>query len=137
MVRQCTEPKRHRNSAWFKEKAMLTEALESTVVLDEEHMSFLVDNGDTVTIGQTAVHMAKLSLYDLDVLSKHDALSVIDTKESLELAEESGLKMHAKQNDPIAKDEKVNIAPIDYAALNKLSKNFVRHFVPQKQLYAK
>nr|GEV33506.1 hypothetical protein [Tanacetum cinerariifolium] len=53
--------------------------------------------------------------------NEHDALSVIDTKESLELAEESRLKMHAKQNDPIAKDEKVNIAPIDYAALNKLS----------------
>ncbi|GJW66657.1 hypothetical protein Tco_0121081 [Tanacetum coccineum] len=47
---------------------------------------------------------------------------------------ESRLKMQAKQNDPIAKDEKINIMPIDYAALNKLSENFVSHFVPQKQL---
>ncbi|GJX96200.1 hypothetical protein Tco_0351998 [Tanacetum coccineum] len=38
--------------------------------------------------------------------------------------------MHDRQNDPIAKEKKVNIAPIDYVALNKLSK----HFVPQKQL---
>ncbi|GJT36767.1 hypothetical protein Tco_0936632 [Tanacetum coccineum] len=65
-------------------------------------------------------------------VDKHDALSIIDTKETLELAKESRLKMHAKQNDPIAKDKKVNIIPIDYAALNKLSEHFVKHFVPQK-----
>ncbi|GJX43945.1 retrovirus-related pol polyprotein from transposon TNT 1-94 [Tanacetum coccineum] len=66
----------------------------------------------------------------------HDALSIIDTKETLELDEESRLKMHAKQNDPIAKEKNVNIAPIDYVALNKLSEHFVKHFVPQKQLVA-
>ncbi|GKD12932.1 hypothetical protein Tco_1197339, partial [Tanacetum coccineum] len=65
---------------------------------------------------------------------KHDALSVNDTEETLELAEESRLKMHAKQNDLIAKEKKVDIAPIDYVALNNLSKHFVKHFVPQKQL---
>ncbi|GJR00370.1 hypothetical protein Tco_0523354 [Tanacetum coccineum] len=32
----CTKPKTPRNSAWFKEKMLLTEALESGVVLDEE-----------------------------------------------------------------------------------------------------
>ncbi|GKG60631.1 hypothetical protein Tco_0614193, partial [Tanacetum coccineum] len=52
--------------------------------------------------------------------------------ETLELAEESRLKMHAKQNDPIMQEKNVNIAPIDYVALNKLS----GHFVPQKQLSA-
>ncbi|GKA77294.1 hypothetical protein Tco_0783755 [Tanacetum coccineum] len=67
-------------------------------------------------------------------LREHDALSMIDTEETLDLAEETRLKMHAKQNVPIAKDKKVNIAPIDYAALNKLSKHFVKHFMPQKQL---
>ncbi|GJY85794.1 hypothetical protein Tco_0499820 [Tanacetum coccineum] len=36
MARQCTKPKRPRNSAWFKEKAMLAEALESGMVLNEE-----------------------------------------------------------------------------------------------------
>ncbi|GKB56705.1 hypothetical protein Tco_0912891 [Tanacetum coccineum] len=68
------------------------------------------------------------------IVKKHDALSVMDTEETLILAEESRLKMHAKQNNPIAKDKKVNIAPIDYAALNKLSEHFVKHFLPQKQL---
>ncbi|GJW48873.1 hypothetical protein Tco_0080519 [Tanacetum coccineum] len=37
--------------------------------------------------------------------------------------------MHAKQNDLIVQEKKVNIAPIDYVALNKL----FEHFVPQKQ----
>ncbi|GJT81086.1 hypothetical protein Tco_1055428 [Tanacetum coccineum] len=71
------------------------------------------------------------------IVKQHDALSVIDTEETLELAEESRLKMHAKQNDPIMQEKKVNISPIDYVALNKLSEHFVKHFVPQKQLSAK
>ncbi|GKA51097.1 hypothetical protein Tco_0744293 [Tanacetum coccineum] len=54
------------------------------------------------------------------IVKQHDALSVTDTEKTLELAEESRLKMHAKQNDPITKEKKVNIAPIDYATLNKL-----------------
>ncbi|GKD98309.1 retrovirus-related pol polyprotein from transposon TNT 1-94, partial [Tanacetum coccineum] len=45
MARQCNKPKRPRNSTWFKEKAMLAEDLELGVVLDEEHMAFLADNG--------------------------------------------------------------------------------------------
>ncbi|GJR61431.1 retrovirus-related pol polyprotein from transposon TNT 1-94 [Tanacetum coccineum] len=70
------------------------------------------------------------------IVKQHDALSVIDIEETLELAEESRLKMHAKQNDPIANNKKFIIAPIDYVALNKLSEHFVKHFVPQKQLSA-
>ncbi|GKC48668.1 hypothetical protein Tco_1071413 [Tanacetum coccineum] len=300
MTRQCTKPKRRRNYAWFKEKAMLAEALYLGMVLDEEQMSFLANNGDTVTTSQqsqeiptlaafqtddldafdfncdeapsaSAIPMAKLSSHDSATLSEvpthdnyldnhvidhtmqgihnseqlvfnndtdidnditsesnmisyekylnetknmvvqntssstqhesmmmfvieemsnqvvkcnevdkenkminesltaelerykeqiklfkerqkfdlndrekyidgqlrkqHNALSVIDTEETLELAEDSRLKMHAKQNDPIMQEKKVNIAPIDYVALNKLSEHFVKHFVPQKQLY--
>ncbi|GKF23360.1 hypothetical protein Tco_0075682 [Tanacetum coccineum] len=44
--------------------------------------------------------------------------------------------MLAKQNDPSLKEKKVKIAPIDYVALNKLSKHFAKHFVPKKQLSA-
>ncbi|GJW80542.1 hypothetical protein Tco_0144517 [Tanacetum coccineum] len=51
---------------------------------------------------------------------KHDAISVIDIEETLILAEESRIKMKDKQNDPIVKEKKVNIKPIDYALLNKL-----------------
>ncbi|GJU08637.1 hypothetical protein Tco_1125067 [Tanacetum coccineum] len=72
--------------------------------------------------------------YGNTIVKQHDALSVIDTDEILELAEESRIKMHTKQNDPIMQEKKVNIAPIDYVALNKLSEHFVKYFVPQKQL---
>ncbi|GKB15624.1 hypothetical protein Tco_0849547 [Tanacetum coccineum] len=59
-------------AAWFKEKAMLAKALESGVVLDEEHMTFLADNGDTVTTAPSTsvVLMAKLSSYDSATLSE-------------------------------------------------------------------
>ncbi|GJV09914.1 integrase, catalytic region, zinc finger, CCHC-type containing protein [Tanacetum coccineum] len=36
MARQCTQPKRARNAAWFKDKAMLVEVQESGQILDEE-----------------------------------------------------------------------------------------------------
>ncbi|GJW52700.1 hypothetical protein Tco_0096785 [Tanacetum coccineum] len=50
--------------------------------------------------------------YGNTIVKPHDVLSAMDTEETLELAEESRLKMHAKQNDPIAKEKKVNILPI-------------------------
>ncbi|GJS56343.1 retrovirus-related pol polyprotein from transposon TNT 1-94 [Tanacetum coccineum] len=303
MARQCTKPKRPKNSTWLKEKAMLAEDFESMMVLDDEQMAFLADNKDTAP-SASAVLMAKLSSYDSATLSKvptydnyldnhvidqneqemqyykqldfnnnpdivitsdsnmisyeqylsktentvdkenktrneslttelarykeqiklfeerqqfdlndrekyidgqlrkviveknakvtdfknqihslkqqlnatveshmtlsttidvlkteskvkedkyldelielekqkkaldnHATLSVIDSEETLELAEESILKMHARQNDLIMQEKNNNIAPIDYVALNKLSEHFVKHFVPQKQLF--
>ncbi|GJT57636.1 hypothetical protein Tco_0992690 [Tanacetum coccineum] len=40
---QCTQPKRTRNAAWFKEKLMLAEAREAGQILDEEQLAFLAD----------------------------------------------------------------------------------------------
>ncbi|GKF89062.1 hypothetical protein Tco_0263025 [Tanacetum coccineum] len=45
MARQCTQPKRLRNIAWFKEKFMLAEAQEAGLILDEEKLAFLADPG--------------------------------------------------------------------------------------------
>ncbi|GKA39154.1 integrase, catalytic region, zinc finger, CCHC-type containing protein [Tanacetum coccineum] len=45
MARQCTQLKRPRNTAWFKEKAILAEAQESGQILDEEQLAFLADPG--------------------------------------------------------------------------------------------
>ncbi|GJX97513.1 hypothetical protein Tco_0353311 [Tanacetum coccineum] len=79
-------------------------------------------------------HRKVHALYDgHTIVKKHDV--VTDTEETLELAEESRLKMLAKQNDETVKEKKVNFAPvIDYVALNKLFEHFVKHFVPHKQL---
>nr|GEX22079.1 hypothetical protein [Tanacetum cinerariifolium] len=230
-ARQCTKPKRPKNSTWFKEKMLLTEALESGAYLDLKQLAFLADNKDIVTLAQAtqgipspaafqidnldafdytfddapsvkAVLMANHSSYDSDILldvpfhntnienvmsyqsmqetqclkqpsfdndievdiksdsniisyeqyfqetenlvvqsisssTQQDELlmssqvaKLPNTEETLDLAEESRLKMLAKQNDPSLKDKKVDFTPVNYVALNKLSE----HFVPQKQL---
>ncbi|GJY43020.1 retrovirus-related pol polyprotein from transposon TNT 1-94 [Tanacetum coccineum] len=240
MARQCTKPKRPRNLAWFKEKMLLAEALESGVALEEEKeipTSAIFQTNDLDSFDSdcdeppsaSVVLMAKLSAYDSEVLLEvppHDTylehhvidqsvqamryseqppfnnetnfditsdnamiMSMIEEMSSqvakcnevnkenktvnepstaelerykeqikifeerhkfdlndkekyingckrrnINIGKESRLKMHAKQNDAIVKDKKVNIAPIDYAALNKLPEHFVKHFVPQKQL---
>ncbi|GKC64417.1 hypothetical protein Tco_1097015 [Tanacetum coccineum] len=43
MARQCTQPKKPRNAAWYKKKAMLAEAYEARQILDEEQLAFLAD----------------------------------------------------------------------------------------------
>ncbi|GJT47832.1 hypothetical protein Tco_0973989 [Tanacetum coccineum] len=43
--RQCIQPKRLRNAAWFKDKVMLAKAQESGQILDKEQLTFLVDPG--------------------------------------------------------------------------------------------
>nr|GEZ51014.1 hypothetical protein [Tanacetum cinerariifolium] len=57
-------------------------------------------------------------------------------EETLMLADESRSQMHLKQNDPIMSEKKVITKPVDYAALNKLSKDFKTRFVPQAELSA-
>ncbi|GJX83614.1 integrase, catalytic region, zinc finger, CCHC-type containing protein [Tanacetum coccineum] len=75
MGRQCTKPKRPRNSAWFKEKAMLAEALESGVEIPTPP-SFQIDDVDAFDSNcdeapsASAVLMAKLSSYDSEILSE-------------------------------------------------------------------
>ncbi|GJY78901.1 hypothetical protein Tco_0484702 [Tanacetum coccineum] len=45
MAKQCTQPKRPRSSAWFKEKLMLVEAQEAGQILVEEQLAFIADLG--------------------------------------------------------------------------------------------
>ncbi|GKF46792.1 hypothetical protein Tco_0136594, partial [Tanacetum coccineum] len=67
MARQCTQPKRQRNIAWFKEKLMLAEAQEVGHILDEEQLAFLADPGISEAL---AVLMANLLSCDPEVLSE-------------------------------------------------------------------
>nr|GEX45987.1 hypothetical protein [Tanacetum cinerariifolium] len=50
------------------------------------------------------------------------------------LYDESRSKILLKQKDPMVLEKKVNTKPIDYATLNKLSKDFETRFVPQIEL---
>nr|GEX95902.1 retrovirus-related Pol polyprotein from transposon TNT 1-94 [Tanacetum cinerariifolium] len=68
--------------------------------------------------------MANLSHYGSDNLAE----------ETLMLEDESHSKMIQKQNNPIMYEKKVITKPVDYAALNQLSKDFETYFVPQTKL---
>nr|GEW92290.1 hypothetical protein [Tanacetum cinerariifolium] len=67
MARQCTQPKRPRNTAWYKEKAMLVEAQKARQMLDEEQLAFLVDLGIPASQAQTIItHNAAFQTEDLN-----------------------------------------------------------------------
>ncbi|GJX05180.1 hypothetical protein Tco_0191096 [Tanacetum coccineum] len=72
MARQCTQPKRPRNAAWYKEKAMLAKAQEAGQILDEEQLSFIADPGIPASQAQTVIphnaafHNEDLNTYDSD-----------------------------------------------------------------------
>ncbi|GJR06356.1 hypothetical protein Tco_0529340 [Tanacetum coccineum] len=76
MARQCTQSKRPRNIAWFKEKAMLAGAQESEQILDEEQLTFLTEDLDAYdsdyddVSNAKAVLMANLSNYGSDIISE-------------------------------------------------------------------
>ncbi|GJU09357.1 retrovirus-related pol polyprotein from transposon TNT 1-94 [Tanacetum coccineum] len=75
-TKQCTQPKRPRNAAWYKEKEMLAEAQDAGQILDEEQLAFLADPGDLDTYDSDcddlataqAVLMANISSYGSDVI---------------------------------------------------------------------
>ncbi|GJW65870.1 hypothetical protein Tco_0117754 [Tanacetum coccineum] len=80
MARQCTQPKRPQNAAWYKDKAMLAKALDAGQILDEEQLAFLADLGtedidtydsecDDISNAK-AVLMANISNYGSDVISE-------------------------------------------------------------------
>ncbi|GJV50651.1 retrovirus-related pol polyprotein from transposon TNT 1-94 [Tanacetum coccineum] len=77
MARQCTQLKRPRNAAWYKEKAMLAEAQEAGQILDEAQLAFLADLGIPADQAQTIIpHNAAFQTEDLDTYdSDFDDLS--------------------------------------------------------------
>ncbi|GKA38721.1 hypothetical protein Tco_0731272 [Tanacetum coccineum] len=68
MARKSTQPKRPRNAAWFKEKAMLAEAHKSGQILDEEQLAFLADPGitDCYDVQPIIIHNVAFQTDDLD-----------------------------------------------------------------------
>ncbi|GJS45063.1 retrovirus-related pol polyprotein from transposon TNT 1-94 [Tanacetum coccineum] len=76
-------------------------------------------------------------LYDGNVVKNTSAIVIPDFKETLMLAEESHSKTLLKQQYPMVLENKVNTTSVDYAALNQLSQDFEKRFVPQTELSAK
>ncbi|GJR93184.1 retrovirus-related pol polyprotein from transposon TNT 1-94 [Tanacetum coccineum] len=75
-------------------------------------------------------------LYDGNVIKNTYTIEIPDSEETLMLAEESRSKMLLKQQNPMVLEKKVNTKLVDYAALNKLSQDFDKRFVPQSELFA-
>ncbi|GKC15848.1 hypothetical protein Tco_1012630 [Tanacetum coccineum] len=75
-------------------------------------------------------------LYDGNVIKSTSAIMIPDFEETLMLTVESHSKMLLKQQDPMVLEKKVNTTPVDYAALNQLSQDFKKRFVPQTELSA-
>nr|GEY71041.1 hypothetical protein [Tanacetum cinerariifolium] len=83
MARECTQPKRQRNAAWYKEKAMLVEAQEAGQILDEEQLAFLTDSGipagqvQTIIPHNVAFQTKNLDTYDSDCDDLSNAQAVL------------------------------------------------------------
>nr|GEU56263.1 hypothetical protein [Tanacetum cinerariifolium] len=73
-------------------------------------------------------------LYDGDVIQTNCAVVIPDSKETMMLTKESHSKMLLKQKDPMVLEKKLNTKPINYVALNQLSKDFATRFVPQYEV---
>nr|GFB58145.1 hypothetical protein [Tanacetum cinerariifolium] len=74
--------------------------------------------------------------YTHNVIAKEtNVISIADSEETLMLEEESRSKMLLKQSDTMVLKHKVNIKPINYVELNRLSKDFGKRFVPQQELF--
>nr|GEX43648.1 hypothetical protein [Tanacetum cinerariifolium] len=79
---------------------------------------------------------SKPMLYDGSVIAKEtNVISIVDPEETLMLEEESRSKMLLKQSDPMVLKQKVNTELINYAELNRLSKDFGKCFIPQQELF--
>ncbi|GJR87089.1 hypothetical protein Tco_0211100 [Tanacetum coccineum] len=156
MSKQCTKPKRKRDDSWFKDKVLLVQAQESGQILHEEELAFLADPGipedalaevaiqnrnqATQTVDNASVKKAQQlepKLYAGNVIMNANAIVIPESEETLMLAEEIRSKRLLKQQDPMMLEKKVNTTPVDYAALNQLSQDFEKRFVPQTKLYAK
>ncbi|GKC62181.1 hypothetical protein Tco_1089779 [Tanacetum coccineum] len=79
-------------------------------------------------------NIIRLMLYDGSVIAKETTvISIADSKETLMLEEENRSKIRLKQSDLKVLVKKVNIKPINYAELNRLSEDFGKCFVPQQE----
>nr|GEW73850.1 hypothetical protein [Tanacetum cinerariifolium] len=133
MSKQCTKPKKKRDYSWFKDKVLLTVIIHNAAYQADDLDAY---DSDCDELNTTKVAlMANLSQYGYDVLAEkaqqlepklYDgnvikntcAFLILDSEETLMLAEEIHSKMILKQQDPMVFEKKVNTTPVDYAALN-------------------
>ncbi|GJU34460.1 retrovirus-related pol polyprotein from transposon TNT 1-94 [Tanacetum coccineum] len=162
MARQCTQPKRPRNAAWFKEKLMLAEAQETGQILDEEKLAFVADPGiSEATVAQltipqnSAFQTEDLNAYDSDC---DDLSSAKADVQEMQYSEQTHIDDFQESQDAAIQDtnssalndllvlslvEQItdHVAHLDKEnetnkMLNKIKEDFGKRFVTQKELSA-
>ncbi|GJZ19382.1 retrovirus-related pol polyprotein from transposon TNT 1-94, partial [Tanacetum coccineum] len=108
MARQCTQPKKPRNVAWFKEKLMLAEAQEAGQILDEEQLTFLADLDCDDLSSAIAVLMANLSSCDPEVLSEENSGENLNAPTFKQLLNKK-LKAQSQEKDTVIRKLKERI----------------------------
>ncbi|GJR58530.1 hypothetical protein Tco_1500692 [Tanacetum coccineum] len=94
---------------------------------------FIYDNNLKQALGfQNPLYLKKAQ--QIIIAKETNVISIVDSEETLMLEEESRSKMLLKQSDPKVLETKVNIKPINYAELNRISKDFGKRFIPQQEL---
>ncbi|GKA48313.1 hypothetical protein Tco_0741271 [Tanacetum coccineum] len=89
-----------------------------------------------ITLEKKIKHVSRPKFYDGNVIKSTSANVILDSEETLMLAEESRSKLLLKQQDPMVLEKKVNTTPVDYVVLNQLSQDFEKKFVPKTELSA-
>ncbi|GKD66478.1 retrovirus-related pol polyprotein from transposon TNT 1-94, partial [Tanacetum coccineum] len=106
---------------------------------------FFYDNTTKQALGfQNPFYLKKAQqlepmLYVGDLIQKTNPIVILDSEETLTLAEESRSKMLLKHKDNMMQEKikQIDTTPIDYAALNQLYKDFETRFVPQSRSKSK
>nr|GEV44865.1 hypothetical protein [Tanacetum cinerariifolium] len=155
--KQCSQPKRPRNVAYYKEKVMLAEAQEAGQILDEEQLSFLADPGvpdvlmDNISnYGSNVISEVPLSkayLNDMEnqsVLAMHDfeQLPTVDSTDN-EIHSDRNIILYSQYLQEIqlenvqdthlqAQQESMILSVIDQI----LTKDFRKRSTPQQELSA-
>ncbi|GJY07443.1 retrovirus-related pol polyprotein from transposon TNT 1-94 [Tanacetum coccineum] len=139
MARQCTQPKRPRNAAWFKEKLMLAEAQEACQILDEEKLAFLADPGisEAPVAQQTIPHNSAFQIDDLDAYDS-DCNDLSSAKAVL-MANLSSCDPEVLSRVPYS-DSYLNnminqdVQEMQYSKQTHIKEDFGKRFVTQKEL---
>ncbi|GJU41384.1 retrovirus-related pol polyprotein from transposon TNT 1-94, partial [Tanacetum coccineum] len=119
MARQCTQPRRRRDAAWFKEKVLLVQAHAEGKELDEEQLAFLVD---PKVADAKAVLMANLSSCDSDILSELNKLSEDFGKCFIPQQELSAEQMFWLQSNKNSEEPSTSNTPAKIKVPSELSK---------------
>ncbi|GJR87261.1 retrovirus-related pol polyprotein from transposon TNT 1-94 [Tanacetum coccineum] len=130
MARQCTQPKRPRNAAWYKDKVMLAEAQEAGQILDEEQLAFLADLG----VPDDGRSFLKPILNDME---SKCAMAMLDFETKTSFVDFTDNEIHSDSNIilPVIDDEETLILE-EESRLKILSDDFGKRFTPQQELSA-